>query len=485
MNVMNKIALMSIATLGIAAPAFAQTATGVVNLVSINGSGPSQTFTYDIVLDNTGTTNIESFWYAWIPLTGTLPDNYYNFLPSNPSGETSPTGWAPTVVGPGIFGGGYSIRWDTSSNPLTPGSTDNYGFTTKDNFATITGPDTIAFVPVPVGTSYIYSGVPEDSSTGSLTVEAGSSTPVTSGTWNVAGGGSWTASANWLNGFIPQNAGNTANFDNAITAPSTVTLDSSQTVGTVNFNSSNTYTLATGTAGTLILNNGSSSAAINDLGGKHVISAPLVLNSSAVITVANAGDSLLLSGGVSGTGGLTVAGSGKVSLSGNASNTVTSLAINSGSTLDLTSSSLDINYGGGTSPLSTITSDLAAGSITSSTLKSGFALGYLDGTLDGPNSVAAGNLLVKPALIGDTNLDGTVNLTDLLSLLNSYGQTGRDWAQGDVNYDGTVNLTDLLALLNNYGQSSGGIATQVVPEPATGGLLVAGLVGVLARRRRA
>jgi predicted outer membrane repeat protein len=55
---------------------------------------------------------------------------------------------------------------------------------------------------------------------------------------------------------------------------------------------------------------------------------------------------------------------------------------------------------------------------------------------------------------GDTNFDGTVNLTDLLTLLNNYGETGKGWTQGDFNFDGTVNLTDLLALLNNYGESA-------------------------------
>lgn len=486
MKLKGKTPLISIAALGIAAPAFAQSASGVVNLVSINGSGPTQTFTYDIVLDNTGTTNIESFWYAWIPFTGSLPDNYYNFLPSDPSGESSPTGWVPTVVGPGIFGGGYSIRWDASSNPLTPGSTDNFGFTTKDNFATITGPDTVAFVSVPVGTSYIYSGVAEDSSTGFLTVQAGSSTPTTvAATWNAIGGGSWGNAANWSGG-VPQNAGDSAAFSGSITAPSTVTLDGNRSVGDLDFISSNAYTIAPGSAGALTLDNGSVDASIDDISGTQFISAPVVFNSPTTVSVDNAGDNLQFSGSISGTGALTVVGNGVVSFTGASAKTVTSLTVDSGATLDLTNSSLDINYGSGTSPLPMIRSDLASGSITSSTLKSGFALGYADGTIDGPGAAAAGNLLIMPALLGDANLDGTVNLTDLLTLLNNYGLSGKDWAEGDFNYDGTVNLTDLLSLLNNYGLSTGGIATSAaVPEPVTAGLLTVGFAGALIRRRRA
>jgi Dockerin type I domain len=55
---------------------------------------------------------------------------------------------------------------------------------------------------------------------------------------------------------------------------------------------------------------------------------------------------------------------------------------------------------------------------------------------------------------GDANLDGTVNITDLLVLLNNYNQTGKDWEQGDFNFDGTVNITDLLLLLNNYNDTA-------------------------------
>jgi hypothetical protein len=74
------------------------------------------------------------------------------------------------------------------------------------------------------------------------------------------------------------------------------------------------------------------------------------------------------------------------------------------------------------------------------------------------------------ALVGDTNLDGTVNLIDLLILLDNYGETGADWAQGDFNYDGVVNLTDLLALLNNYGQTApepSFFSMTSVPEPVS------------------
>ena len=72
------------------------------------------------------------------------------------------------------------------------------------------------------------------------------------------------------------------------------------------------------------------------------------------------------------------------------------------------------------------------------------SIGYLDnGT----------SVEVKYTLIGDTNLDGTVNYTDLLTLSQHYGQTGTSWAQGDFFYNQTTNFSDLLALAQNYGAS--------------------------------
>jgi hypothetical protein len=313
-------------------------------------------------------------------------------------------------------------------------------------------------------------------------------------TWGTSGGGSWSAGGNWANNIIPQFANDTATFGSSILAPSTVTLDGNWTVANINFNNTNSYTIAPGSGGNLTLDNGGNSADITDSLGTHFISANLILNSNTVINVTNATDSLNISGNISGSGGLTIAGAGKVAISGSG-NAISSLAINSGSTLDITNSSLLIQYGSNPDPTSTIRSYLSSGyndgvwtgtglnSSTAASTSGKFAIGYLDGS---DNGGTAGQLLLQYALVGDANLDGTVNLTDLLALLNNYGQTGKDWSEGDFNYDGTVNLTDLLALLNNYGQSAnltGLSSTQVVPEPATVSLLTLGFATFLPRRR--
>ena len=64
------------------------------------------------------------------------------------------------------------------------------------------------------------------------------------------------------------------------------------------------------------------------------------------------------------------------------------------------------------------------------------------------------------ALLGDLNHDGTVNFSDVLTLIQNYGAAGASWEQGDLNGDGTVNFTDVLLLIQGYGQSDAPPAPQ-------------------------
>jgi MYXO-CTERM domain-containing protein len=134
-------------------------------------------------------------------------------------------------------------------------------------------------------------------------------------TWN-SGSGSWTGGGNWLYNIIPQAVGDTANFTVATAAPVDITLDAPWIVGVANFNNSQSYVLSAGTGGTLTMANGQLNAQINDTGGTHTISAPMVLDSSLTVDVSNYGDVMDLSGPISGPGGLTVDGAGTVTLTG-------------------------------------------------------------------------------------------------------------------------------------------------------------------------
>jgi|GEM_PF-1429520 len=134
------------------------------------------------------------------------------------------------------------------------------------------------------------------------------------GIWNSPGGGSWATNGQWLAAVVPQSAGDVANFTSAIQSSSNIDLGGGAfTVATLNFNNTKSYTL---TNGSIILNNGSSGAVVNDLGGSHTIAASVAMNSNTNFNIANTGDTLTLSNTISGSGNLTVTGTGTLSLSG-------------------------------------------------------------------------------------------------------------------------------------------------------------------------
>ena len=115
----------------------------------------------------------------------------------------------------------------------------------------------------------------------------------------------------------------------------TVTLDgASPYLAALTFsNSTASYTLAAGSGGTLHLNGGMAAAAMTDSAGSHAIAAPVALDTSAIVTVANPGDTLTISGPIRGNGGLTTGGAGTVVLT--ASNSYTGGTTISAGTLAL------------------------------------------------------------------------------------------------------------------------------------------------------
>lgn len=175
---------------------------------------------------------------------------------------------------------------------------------------------------------------------------------------------------------------------------------------------------------------------------------------------------------------------------------------------DLTDNRLTISYVAGHSPVATIRSYLVTGynngawngpGISSSAASGSHALGYADSADGVVAGLGVNTVLVKFTRVGDLNLDGVVNFTDLLILAQHYGQPDGNWDQGDVNYDGMVNFTDLLGLAQNYGgtlsaaqldtftpsfRSDVATAFAQVPEPATVGVLLAGAILLWRRSRR-
>ncbi len=82
-----------------------------------------------------------------------------------------------------------------------------------------------------------------------------------------------------------------------------------------------------------------------------------------------------------------------------------------------------------------------------------------------------------PAVQGDANGDGRVDLEDLNAVRNNFGAAGVGRA-GDANGDALVDLADLNLVRNNFGAVGG----SPVPEPGTWGMAaLAGLVGFVLR----
>lgn len=148
---------------------------------------------------------------------------------------------------------------------------------------------------------------------------------------------------------------------------------------------------------------------------------------------------------------------------------VNSLGLSGAAKLDLTDSPLQVHYGSGSDPAAHVRSWLKSGQLLSSALAPGHALAEVDSADGVVSGLAAQTLLIRPALTGDANLDGKVDLADLALLARHYGQSNADWDIGDVNYDGKVGFDDLVSLARNYGASDTIAAGPVlVPdEPST------------------
>ena len=143
----------------------------------------------------------------------------------------------------------------------------------------------------------------------------------------------------------------------------------------------------------------------------------------------------------------------------------------------------------------------ANSAIKSSTMAATFGIAVVDNaalatplTTFGGTPVDVNSILVAPELLGDSNIDGTVDLTDLSTVLNNFGSTTSAWTSGNFDGAATIDLTDLSDVLNNFGASNpnptsasggGAVAAIATPEPAS--LAVAGiaLAALITRRRRA
>ena len=142
------------------------------------------------------------------------------------------------------------------------------------------------------------------------------------GTWNTNGSGTWSTSSNWSGG-LPGGGQGTAVFGPVLAAgtTATVTLDSSQGLGSLGFSPTGGAGYVIGASGgsTLTLaNTATGTATLGTSGGNNTINAPITLGSGLSVST-SAGSVLTVGQTIGESGGsqlVTVSGDGELILSG-------------------------------------------------------------------------------------------------------------------------------------------------------------------------
>lgn len=288
------------------------------------------------------------------------------------------------------------------------------------------------------GLSYTFAA-----SGGFITVTVAGAAP---SEWNVDANGTWTNAGNWLNG-VPNAIGATAKFGPIITALRTVTVDSPKTVGTVQFNNANDYTVAG--ASILSLNATTGNAGIEILAGSHAITAPLSLDDSLDLTLASAANTLTLTGNITGAGGINNATSGAVTFSG--TNTFAgAVSFSNGS----------LTFGNGS---------LGAGALT------------LANTTLHWDSGNVQDISTKTVTIGGTSVTFDTNFNNVL-LANPIGNSGTGnlikTGQGRLTFAGTATYTGTTTISGGILQLGNGGTNGLVSGTITNNVILAvNLVG--------
>jgi len=351
-------------------------------------------------------------------------------------------------------------------------------------------------------------------------------------TWTTTSG-DWSTPANWLAGLVPNSGLQNARFGAGIASTGgTVTLNDNRTTKNLKLDSAGSFLFIGG--GTLTLDGpGDWGSQIQVVSGSHSIGVPVTLSKSVNVNVANASDTLTITGDISAAGkGVTKRGAGtavvknlrlsalalrggtlSIASNGSASGTskTGSLVIEGvtdawTSTLDLANNAIAVDYTA-TSPIAEIQNQIksgyAAGAWTGTGIRSSAAassapptkgaIAYAENSelsatpaLFNQVTVDADTVLVMYTLAGDATMDRKVDTVDFNMLAGNFG-TGSKWVQGDSNYDGAVDSLDFGLLVGNFGASlpaSAPTLGSVVPEPASLGVIAFGLAATFKRRRK-
>lgn len=329
-----------------------------------------------------------------------------------------------------------------------------------------------------------------------------------------------------LNGFNQTLAGLTSQPVTSALVSLTNTASGSPTL-TVNNGVANAYggnitgnlNLAKTNAGNLTLSGATLAFTGNTTvtGGSLTVQSP-IRNPGGKLSVAGPGTAALNAGSIAGTNvvsgefsAISVSAAGSVSVAASNRPTVaqtvlitSGVSVAGGASLDLANNDMLVHNGDAAAIGTLVSAWYSGGLLAGAGLKSssatagnytslGVALnvdgqgGALYPVFDG-QAAAATDVLVKYTYVGDTDLSGAVDATDLANLLAGMSGHLTGWINGDLNYDGHVDSVDyglLLGGLANQGASLGGPsgASGAVPEPSNLAWLALAMPA-LSRRRR-
>jgi autotransporter-associated beta strand protein len=378
----------------------------------------------------------------------------------------------------------------------------------------------------PIGTLTIGGSAPNNTATGVFTV--GSAT--TPGTFQLGDFTNTGLSATAVPTFTI-NSGVVDMYSNITVASTAGTTTSTLTLagnGVLNMEGNSIAGAGSGTSGNgpittvQLAPNVTDTPTLENLGGAGINGAGLNMNGLGTLILSGANtytggttvsSGTLIAASVLPTGPLTIATGAAAHLASSiGTTTLTSLAINGGN-LDIANNA--IVTGDATTSEATIQQYIESGAITSTfvTANPGYGIAYADGGDSGLNdpNLTTGHIVIEPDLVGDTDLDGMVNVHDIQDLLTDFNQPGC-WDQGNFLGHATVDISNLQALLSNFNDSTSlsdsemsgienivgqfgdlaipnangtGFTLVAVPEPATASLALVGAAWpLLARRRR-
>jgi hypothetical protein len=416
----------------------------------------------------------------------------------------------------GSVGSGAGIYNLSGTGSLSVNSLEVVGYNGTGTFNLTGGTNTTEILGVGAGNSGTYSLSGGSLSAGAEYVgyeEGGPGTfNQTGGTNSVSGtlylgglsGGSSCTYSLSGSGVLSVTAGVYAGGSSAADASGSLNVSGGQMTvgGTLEvWNSSGTQVTISG--GTVSAGNTVNMATITQTGGTASLGA---LTGTGSISVGNSsGGSASMTVSALNQSSVTINATGTLQVTGGSDNTINTLTMNGGQ-LDITNTRLFIDYGNGPDPIASIEQWIANGyynlsgpQIISSAIAAddalsglSYGIGYADGADGVVAGLPSGEIEIMFTLLGDANLDGTVNAEDFTQFSHNLGQSG-PWDDGDFNYDGTVNAEDFTLFSHNLGQSAAdagvlnsanGINLANVPEPASAGMTVIAGLGILRRRRR-